>query len=153
MTAKDKFLGKLSLEKSQATGLVAADRDETTKEWSVSLNTLFDQMESWLKTAIDEQLLTVDRIQTEVNEPELGDFETPELILTTPRGHKVHIGHDVRLVIGFMGKVVLKSGPQKSTLYRTSDKKWVIGVRDFSKLNTFELNEDNFLEMIMELLP
>lgn len=153
MNAQDRLLEKLGTERSTADSNEDFDQVEIQEEWVGSLRLLYDQMMEWLSTAIGEGLIVASKDSYEIDELDLGQYDVPTLIFSTPRNHRIHIIPQERFVIGYMGRVLIRSGSQKMWLYRNQADEWLIGSRQFSGLQTSALNQESFLDLIVELLP
>ena len=152
MSGKESLLEVLREQKAQSEVERAKDWDKVRTEWLASLADLRSKLETWLKPAIDEDLLTIEEREVEVSEHNLGTYRAPALRITAPSERHVDLEPRARIVIGGFGRVDLVSGPNRAMLILEDTGEWRIALRGVGHPQTQELTGDCFSELIGELL-
>lgn len=109
-------------------------RSEQLQEWRNALGELVDQIEEWLRPAIDKGLLRIIRSETEIEEEDFGNYMAPVLRVTDDRatarfepiaGRIVGVvGSGDRRLVGLKGRVDLVCGPIRIPIVRTNSGTW-----------------------------
>lgn len=109
-------------------------REEQLAEWKRALGTLVDQIEAWLRPAVEKGVLSVSRSETEIEEEDFGSYAAPVLRVMDGRatarfepiaGRIVGVvGAGDRRLIGLKGRVDLVCGPIRIPIVRTNSGTW-----------------------------
>jgi hypothetical protein len=154
MTAKQAVFDLLKQQKQidQAGKLV--DMETVRREWLEALGALMNTLHSWLKDAVDQQLLRIETTVESLKEERLGPVYTaPALKVITPTDVVVHIRPRARFVVGAHGRVDLECPPKKAMLVRKQPNRWQFAdLTSGSAGRIRELTEESFWEVLMDLI-
>lgn len=138
---------------------VGEHREEQKREWLSALDRFFAEIEAWLGPAVREGVLRTSRSETEIIEPDLGDYRAPILEIRDDRltVRLEPVGASVTRVvasgglrhIGLRGRVDLVCGPIRIPLVRASSGAWrALPLRGEPR----DLTEESFAEILSEVL-
>ena len=152
MSGKNSLLEFLRQQKAEQEAEGKIDWNVRRREWLDAIDSLFKAVEDWLRGAVSQHLLRIDRTVTNISEEHIGTYEVPVLRITAPRGRHVDVIPRARNVFGGSGRVDLESGPKSITLIRTAKKTWAFTVRHANSLQKVELTEESLAEFLRDLL-
>ena len=150
MSGKKALLELLKQQKDQETD-GKTEKRQRLKEWLQAIEHLFQTIETWLRPAVVQNLLKVDRLSTTVSEWQLGDYEAPTLRITAPNRRHVDLVPKGRDIVGGLGRVDFESGPDRLVLIRTEPNNWQFTVRHGGRVEKTELSDESLSDCLREL--
>jgi hypothetical protein len=151
MNSRDELLGFLRQEKE------AADKDKvdwakTKEEWAKELASILENMEKWLKPAIDQNLIRLEKGEHAIWEEDLGSYTVPLIVLKTPSGKEVRVRAIGRIIIGARGRIDLVSGGKKASLIKNMKNEWVFSNPLERNVPDLLLCEESFHDILKQLI-
>ncbi len=119
------------------------------KNWLNSIDSLYSDIEEWLKPFIEKELMEIKRKKLNLDEEYIGQYEVPLL--------DVYIGKDIislkpkgTLILGSYGRIDMRGPKGEVMMIEQEWNNWIFAERT-PKLETFGINEETFKSFIQKL--
>mgnify|MGYP003367003965 CR=1 FL=1 len=119
------------------------------EQWQQQVREFMDQINSWLKPLVQEQLLNVQEGEICLDEEHIGSYATSTLEIVIG-GERIKIQPVGRLIIGALGRIDISSSKGSYIVLYHEQQGWIY--RNAHRREPFTVfNENNFMELIREL--
>jgi hypothetical protein len=149
MPTKDELLDTLRDQKAKSKDF---DRESVLREWTAALKALMADIQSWLRPAMNEELLRARPETTIVSEERLGTYEVPRLLLEMPSGLTVNINPVARFIVGADGRVDMWAFPTDKWLIVRQADQWRLIRKGGDLSSDVPLAAESFKSALTELI-